>query len=306
MQIFDKVYLVNFVVSLFQFFIMNKRQDYLGGIFGVDKGCNAFTNVFLIIMTTWHAVLYMNGKEKIWTCMSRCIMALVIGALAELKFFFIEFIIAFFMVAMLTKFSMKKVWISIGALLMVAVGAELLATIFTGDIWWLNIERIWQAATSKSGYTNSGDMNRLTAVPIAWNRFLDTWPRKLFGLGLGNCDRADGFDFLTSPFYLAHKKLHYDWFSSSFMILETGAVGLGLYVLFFVQVFLSARKEEKKNSAEPEIFQLAKTMAVICPLLIIYDGSMRTEAAYIMYFVLALPFLKRSKLPEGKLSLPIK
>lgn len=292
-QVLDKLYMVNFVVVLFQYFVMQKQQDHLGGIFGVSKGCNAYTNIFMIILVTWHMVLYMNGKEKAATSLSRCVIALLVAALAELKFFFVEIIVALALVAIMTKFSARKVWMAIGALIVAAIGVNLLVNLVPQYASWLNLEKWWTSATAKTGYTNTGDMNRFTAITISWNRFLDTGLRKLFGLGLGNCERADGIAFLTTPFYQAHRNLHYDWFSSSFMLLETGAIGLALYLLFFVQVFFSANREEKKHTSDPEFFQLAKTMAVMCPLLIIYDASMRTEAAYIMYFVLALPFVKR-------------
>lgn len=302
--VLDKVYLLNFVVALFQFFVMNKRQDYLGGVFGTEKGCNAYLNIFMIILATWHLVLYMNEKEKALTCLNRCIIALIVAAFAELKFFFVELIIALMVVAIMTKFSKRKICLGIGSLIIIAIFANILKTKLPQYAAWLDLGKWWDSATATTGYTNSGDMNRFTSVVISWNRFLDSGLRKLFGLGLGNCDRADGINFLTTPFYKAHKNLHYDWFSSSFMILETGAVGLTLYLLFFVQVFISARKEQKKYKTEPELYQLAKTMAVICPLLIIYDGSMRTEAAYVMYFVLALPFLKRKNPPGTDALMP--
>ena len=35
---FDRLFWINFVISLFQFFVLDLRGDYLGGLFGAEKG----------------------------------------------------------------------------------------------------------------------------------------------------------------------------------------------------------------------------------------------------------------------------
>ena len=134
----------------------------------------------------------------------------------------------------------------------------------------------------------------MTAVSISLDRFLLTPWKKIFGLGLGNCDYAT-FDFLVTPFYLANNKLNYSWFSSSMLVLETGLVGLGLYVLFFVAIYFAAHERQKLKQAEELHCQLARIMALMCPVLILYNNSLRMESAYMIYFILALPFLGRER-----------
>lgn len=136
-------------------------------------------------------------------------------------------------------------------------------------------------------------MNRLTAIHISLS-YLPTLGEKLFGLGLGNCDYSS-FDFLVTPFFAAHEQLHYVWFSTAFLVLETGLVGFGLYCLFFVSVYLGATARQKSGRADPHSCRLARVLAIMCFVLMIYDASLRTEAAYMMYFVLALPFIRSEK-----------
>ena len=141
----------------------------------------------------------------------------------------------------------------------------------------------------------SNDMNRLTAFSISLNRFLLKGSEKLFGLGLGNCDYSTAFTFLATPFYLQNRLLHYTWFSSAFLLLETGIVGLCLYLLFFVAVFINAGKRGRTGKANIVYCQMAQIMSIIGCLMVIYNSSLRIEAAYMLFFVLAVPFVNNGR-----------
>ena len=294
LDLFDKLFYVNFALSIFQFFALGKKMDYLGGIFGTSQGCNAKTIVFFSVVMTRSLLKYIGGKETTKACLIKCGMALAVAALAELRFFFILFVCIVAMVLMITRTSIKKLWIIIAAGIGVYAGAMLLVIIFPGFKGFLNISKVLEVATSSSGYTGRGDINRLTAIPIVWTRFLETWSDRLLGLGLGNCDTS-AFSFLNTSFYEKYSYLHYNWFSSAFMFLETGIIGFSLYLLFFISVYIFAGKRFKTGEGVPEACQLVRVLAPVCLLLIIYNASMRAEEAYIMYFVLALPFINRTQ-----------
>ena len=290
LKFFDLLLWINVPIVLFQYFFMGKNQDYLGGIFGVQVGCNGYMNIFLVIVTTWSILRYLNKKESVQYCFAKCAAALLIAVLSELKAFFIELMIIVFMATLITRFSWKKLWIIVGIITGVVVGAELMGKLFPTFADWFKWEKIWETISSDRGYTSRGDMNRMTTITIALERFLDTGGEKLFGLGLGNCDYAT-FDFLTTPFYRLYHRLNYAWFSSSFVILETGFVGLILYCFFFVRLFFAARKEAKLHKERQVYAQAAQILSVVCGMLIIYNSSLRVESAYMMFFALALPFI---------------
>ncbi len=301
LKFFDRVFWVNLPIVLFQYFFMGKEQDYLGGIFGVEKGCNAYTNILMIIVVARSVLLYLNEQESTAKCCSKLAAALLIATLAELKVFFLELVLIVGMALVLTKSSYKKLWIAAGTALGIMVFLGIIQVLFPTFANWFTPASIWKSITAKAGYTSQNDMNRLTAVSIAMERFLPSVFDKLFGLGLGNCDYA-AYDFLTSPFYMAYRRLNYVWFSSAFLILETGLVGLTTYILFFVMIFLSARKMQRRNTESSLYCQLTQIIAVLSLAMIIYNVSMRTEAAFMMYFVLSLPFLRSmtEKKPESE------
>jgi len=290
-KLWDVLYFVNFAVTLYQFFVLGFKWDYLGGIFGVQAGCNAYTNVFLLITVTWSVLRYMNQEEKAWLCLAKCAVALVITALAELKIFVLEFAGIIVLAVLLTKFSRRKIFLIVGGLIGAVVCVQVMTLIFPRWSGWFSLEKIWKTAVSAKGYTGKGDMNRLTAVPIAWNQYLLTWPQKLFGLGLGNCDFAP-FAAMTSPFYMENYDTNYYLFSSGFVMLETGLAGLVTYVGFFVVVFFSANSLQRSGKGDAVCCQMTQILSLMSLMLFIYNCTLRTEVGYMLYFAMALAFVR--------------
>ena len=291
LRIFDVLFYINFPVCLYQFFVLGYSQDYLGGIFGVHKGCNGTLLVFFSIIIARSVLQYMNHKESFLLCGAKCCMALLVSVFAELKVFFIVLLLVISLGAILTDFSFKKYILCILAAVAVTVAARLLGMIFTYFTDWFNLQSILKYISSTNGYAGTGDLNRLTGISIVWERFLTTAWEKLFGLGLGNCDTS-AFSIVNTPFYEQHGYLHYNWFSATFMFLETGVAGLLCYFVFFLQVFIQSVKVKRANKQRTLDCQLAQVLAVVSLLVIVYNSSLRTEAGYMMYFGLALPFVK--------------
>lgn len=293
LKFLDKVFWINAPIMMYQFFVLGYQQDYLGGIFGTDKGCNGYTNILFIIVTA-RAILYcLNNKESLSKCLLKCAVAILLAAIAELKAFFIEFIIIVVLAMCFTKASYKKFWITVASICSVIVGIRIIEVIFPVFKDWFSLEKIYQSLTSDKGYTSTNDINRLTVYAIALERFLTSVHQKLFGLGLGNCDYAS-FDFLITPFYRRFGGLNYAWFSSAMMILETGLIGSGLYIFFFVRLFLTCWKNRNGISKNKLHNQLSMICAVMCGCLFIINSSLRSESGFMMFFVLSLPFIAQN------------
>ena len=247
-----------------------------------------------MIISARTIILYLNKIVSLRLCFVKCVFMLYIAALAELKFFYIEFILIVVVAILLTDFSWRKLAIIISSFAIVLMGYALLAVLFPNSAGFLSIEGILKIAASDRGYTSSGDMNRLTAIPVISKHFLKTPLEQLFGMGLGNCDNA-GYAFLTSPFFVRHSSLHYQWFSYAFLYLETGYIGLLMYAIFFVLVFLEGTKKMQRTQQQTINDQIASIVAFCCILISIYNSALRIEAGYMAYFVLSLPFIKSQK-----------
>ena len=295
LDLFDVLFYINLVVSLIQFFVFGKRQDFLGGIFGIEVGCNGKTIIFLSIVVSRSVLRYLNKQEKSGPCILKCCIALLVAAMAELKFFFVLFLLIVIMASLLTDFSFRKLLLIGLSLAGLYAGVLMLISLF--PMWedFFDIDVIMETALSSEGYTGMGDMNRLTSIPIVLTRFLTTLDKKLFGLGLGNCDTS-AFAFLNTPFFQKYGYLRYNWFAGAFTLLEMGLVGLVVYAAFFVLVYINASKLRKSEENGSVYTQMARIMAVLCLVMNLYSGSMRIEEAYFAYFVMALPFLRGKQL----------
>ena len=291
LKLFDKLFWVNAVVSLVQFFVLGYKGDYLGGIFGVTQGCNGYTNIFFVIVVAKSILFYLEKKEAAWRSIAKCAAALLVAAMAEMKFFFVEFVLILALAVLFTNFTWRKFWVIIGGLSVVSLGALLLAVVFPSSAGFLAIEYFWETATSDKGYTSSGDLNRLNALSQINELWLTNGAQRLFGLGLGNCDTSS-FAAFNTPFYRANGDMHYTWISYAFMYLECGWIGMVFYFGFFVMVYLRAVKTGKYSEGAAKTYCCLTRIVSLCWMLMaLYNASLRTEAGYMAYLVLAIPFV---------------
>lgn len=292
-KIFDVFLILNVVLVSYQYWILGISQDYLGGFFGTAVGCNGYMNIFLVIASAKAAIEYLNKKRTLRSCLLVFGASTYIAALAEMKFFFAEIFIILATASLVTKFSMKKLGIILGGGALAILGINLLILIFPQWSDTFSITGFIRVAADTRGYTSTGDLNRLTGVAVLAESYLKNWNEFFFGLGLGNCDYSDALAALTTPFYTRYSWLHYTWMSATFIFLELGIVGLVFFFGFFVLVFFEARKESRKTGANLLECQLAQILAVMCWGIGIYNSSLRVESGYMMYLMLATPFLVR-------------
>lgn len=287
------IYYFHVFIVLVQYFVLGIEQDNLGGIFGTQSGCNGWVNIFQVIIVTYSILRYLNKEKSMGICVMDCGSALVIAALAELKFFYIEFVLIVVMAVLITDFSWKKVIIIIGAAFGVVLSVVVLVRIFPYWADKMSIKSVLEMASLEQGYTMIGDMNRLTFFSRSRNLFLKTPGKIMFGLGIGNCDYSDSFLFLTTPFYQKYNLLHYTWLSTAFMLLENGVVGLIFYFGFFVVTAIHSFLYAKGRKRNKTYVQLTIIISIISILIGMYNVSLRMECGYMIFFVLSLPYVIR-------------
>ncbi|MBQ9849850.1 MAG: hypothetical protein IJO36_04035 [Clostridia bacterium] len=287
LKVFDMLFWVNAAVSVFQFAVLGYEQDHLGGIFGVEKGCNAFTLIFFSVVVSKSILAFMSRKENSLLCFAKCGISLLVAAMAELKVYFIIFPFILIASALITRFSFRKLSLMLVSTVMLIVASVIITTIFKDDDI-VSVKGLIETITA-TNYSTSEDLGRFYAIPtISRNILTKPW-EKLFGLGLGNCDTSS-FAICNTPFYMSHSYLHYEWFSSATMFLETGYVGLAVYLSFFVICFVMARKRMKSGLSDELFCQISMIASLICVIMFFYNSALRTEAAYISFFALVLPF----------------
>lgn len=296
LKFLDVIFWINLLISLYQFFIMGLDQDFLGGLFGVERGCNAYSLIFFSIVLSRSIIRFMNKDESAFKCFSKCAVAILLAAMAELKFFFVMFVVILLMATIFTSFSWRKFFVILLSVVMVSVASTILTNLFgaDGDISFENIINLITA----DNYATQEDLSRFSAIPKISSTIMTDTSQRMFGLGLGNCDTST-FEICNTPFYQTYSHLHYSWFSSAFLFLETGYVGLTLYMSFFVMCFVFAYKQKRKANSNELFCNMAMIMSVMCLMMTFYNASLRNEVAYMVFFVLALPLINsRSNIKE--------
>lgn len=295
--------LLNLLLAFYQKFVLNIGGDNLGGIFGTNDGCNGILNCYLVIMFIHHFVRWMQKVENVFPLALSTAISLTIAVLSELKFYFVEVAIIFIIYA---------VWISIKehrliklfklaiilTLVLVGISFAIQSLVKIYPQWedFFSIKNIIYQSIKSEGYTGHGDINRLSGIfTINSKVFRNNYLLRIFGMGLGSTELAEGKAILTSEFFLNHINLHYNYFSLLWMYLETGVIGLLLYLGSFISILITCirqRKDKYRMTITTSIFLLG-CMVI---LFLIYNQSMRTPAAYIVYAYLSILYIRRNNL----------
>lgn len=287
LKILDMLFWVNAIVTGVQI-LMGYRQDYLGGLFGVSKGCNASSLVFITVVIAKSLIQFMSDKEKLSVCILKSSVALMISVFAELKIFFFLFVGLVVLATFLTSFSWKKVSFLLISAILVLITSTILTMMFDVFKDFFSINAIITQLTLEN-YASDNDIGRFAAFSGISERFLPTISDQLFGMGLGNCDTS-AVPLFNTEFYNSYVSTHYSIFSHSFLFIETGVIGFLIYCSFFVISLVKSVRGLRNNSNE-SYCQLAIVMSVMCFVFLVYNASLRTDIAYLVYFVLALPFV---------------
>lgn len=291
-KIFGYMFWLNFIVASIQFWIQGYKQDNLGGIFGTDMGCNGYLNTFLCIYLAYVCVQYMAHKLPFIYFLLVSGASLYIAALSELKFLFIEYVFILFMSILVSKFSLRIVFMIVGAGIGLFIGLQLFNTYFPG--WEFTLDQIMDYAGT-GGYSTETDLNRITALQTVTQNFLKNPVEFLMGMGLGSCETSSYFQ---SDFYQQYgDRLHYNYLLHAFTLLETGWIGFFLFLAFFTSIVILAWKYRQIVMPERKTACLtALIVAVTCLIQCFYNNALRVEnSGYLAFFVLAVPFICRKE-----------
>ncbi len=279
---------INLLFCLYQYNIQHYSVDNLGGIFGTNVGVNIYLNVFICITTVITVVRFIYQRLPAWQVVFTIFTNVYISAIGELKVFYIEVAAIVLCLVLFFKPSRKTVLILISCAAGVYFGIQFFYTIFPS---WQNFFRIDKIISSGQNYASSTDLGRFSAAKRVTDMFLsgDLY-RLLFGLGLGSAEISQ-VEVFTSNFYIDYGNyLHYTWLSQAFLLIETGWIGLCCVAVFFISTAAACFRIRKERHEYLSYCVMTQVFAVISCMLLIYNSTLRTEAGYLVYFFLSMPF----------------
>ena len=264
--------------------------DMVGGIFWNFSGSNLPLNLILCLYLIDICSRFFNHRVNSLVFACACIAAIYMSATAELKVFLVELVV----IVVFTAFRRGVSWRAIIAL---AVGGVVLST---ASMYFIalnsggsstyadnySLQGYLDYATRDTGYNGSGDLNRFTGIGTVADYIFHNDPLlELFGIGLGN---ADYTNFFTSDFYAQYSYLNYQWFQAIWMFIETGFVGIILYLLIIVVIFNKART----MASDDQYDIVVQTTCVLMIVLFFYNITLRLEpSAFLLMLILSLPYI---------------
>lgn len=293
-----KIYIVNFFLCILELGL-GYSGDNIGGIFGTQSGCNGYLNLFMIIVSAIYVTEYLEKKIGLMQTIIAIVSCFFLMSIAELKVYLFELPIIILIGMINAKFSFRKIIIVMLGICGISIGISMLGYFFeSSGLEFFTSDAIYKYM-GDTGYTNSGDVSRMNAVSKLYDKFLsNNLSSTLFGIGLGNASYSAAFSFFNSRFYLLYQALHYHWFTDAIVFIETGSIGLALYELFYIYLFVYSKKVNKRISLLYEeesitdlrcVVQVAGIVAILCIINSVYNSALSMDAGYMAYFILAVP-----------------
>lgn len=283
--------LINWILAMIQHFVLGCSGDYIGGLFGTTGGvANTWMNSFLVVLLCIQLSDFFTGKGNTANTVLTIINEISIAVVAELKFLFIEMAISLIVCMIVTRKTKKVIekiaLIVLGFFVIVGLSIPILYKLFPMFDDFFSFEMIYKSATES--YTGQGDLGRATAIPTIISQiFNGDIFKTLFGIGLGNAEYSGEQKIFQSAFYLKYTYTNYFWFSDAVVMIQNGIVGVICYLCVFAYLITTSWHGIKVNDRYAEMRLTCILLAVISSLLFIYNISLNTESAYIIYAFLA-------------------
>ncbi len=278
------------ILSALQY-INGYKGDWLGGIFGIQQGvANIYLHAFLIIFLVYLLTNYFFGKVNWLFFLISLSYIIGLAIVSELKFLFFELFYVAFLVILFKRLNIKVFvrFLSSTALLilLVMVSIPIFVNLFPNFSNFFSVESFLRTSTSAGGLgVSSLTIGRGNFFSYVTNNFFKNDIFKiLFGIGMGSAEYSMGQQMLTSSFFNKFYYSLYFWYSSAWMYIENGLVGMFLYVLMFIQY--AKRLYVLIENHVVGAFSFILTLCL--PLFYFYNSTLRLDVAYIVIVALAL------------------
>ncbi len=286
-KILNVFFVINIFLCLYQYLGLHQDMDHIGGIFGISSGVNGYMNIYLMVIFTYALTGYLHKTKKLSYLIFIAVLSLFVAVISELKMFFVELIIITLAGILLSNFKKRTFLLVAVASVVLYLGVNALYVIYPAFEDYFTLDNIIESASDDESI---GRLTRLTAISEIDDMFLTDNSKKLVGIGMGSAETSQIEAFNTDFFRKYGLTLRYTLFSHAFMLLENGYAGFILYVGFFVAVFYENGKMKKKNNKKAA-FTFTQILALISIMLIWYNSSLRTEAAYLTFFALSVGYI---------------
>ena len=273
---------LNLACALYQYVVLGYYSDANNGAFVNGSG----QDIFCGILISYYLYQYMRKECKTWQFAFVLISSLVIAAIEEEKFIFIEavFIFAYFYFTG-KQMGFKKIFIGVMLIVVLVVGASLLAQIGGSGSLEILTNKDAFMAYQEGAYA----LPRVGSSPIIEKMFFqDNW-QYFVGLGLGTCEDASTLSFINTDFYNKYGWLQYTWFTFQINFMQTGWLGISLFVTLFISIIISSTIGKRKcPDYLKHYYDISIIITFLCIMTIWYNATLRSYSTIIPFFAMSL------------------
>ncbi len=302
-KLFLAFHVINCVFIVYQYFTLEvpkywMRGDNLNGFFGTATGGNIYVNSLLV--STSIIVLDKWSKKR---CSIKYLLAflglnLLIAVLIELKAFFAEITIIIFvyLAPYMKRLTARRIvlgfmFIAIG-LLLFSFLVQLLYRLYP----WMQGTISFNHIIDSMEQSNKSQVGRISffkdVIILIYN---GDWTKAFIGVGLGTANTNN----IATPFAQKYFGTNYSWYSMPYILVETGFGGLIAYIWSFVSILTFTHRSNK-------YYAIAVSATFVSLFILFYDEAFKTEAGYLLFFMLSIPLINCERVDESIIQLPIK
>lgn len=136
---------------------------------------------------------------------------------------------------------------------------------------------------------NAYALPRIGSSAIIENMFFIHGWQDIFGLGMGTCEDASTLSFINTDFYEKYGWLEYTWFTFQINFLQTGWLGICLFVAFFISIIVSSMRGKRKcTDGLKHYYDISIIITMLCIMTIWYNATLRSYNSLIPFFAMSL------------------
>lgn len=284
MQFFFKFQFLNLACAAYQYHVLGYYQDLNNGAFSGG----AYQDVFCAILFAYYFYKYIYREDKLWKLLFVGLSGLYIAVVEEEKFIFIEFagIVAYYFLS--TGFNFTKIMIMGVSIIAGMISLPILNSINGQDS--MEMLTSWDRFIGYATMVGYGyELPRLGSSVIISKLFFQVPIHDYFGLGLGMCEEASTISFIDSTFFDKWSWLHYMWFTFQIQFMQTGWIGIILYITYFIFILIANYKCKKDLPERLKHYSdFSIVMCFIGIALIWYTFSTRGYPGNFIYFAMSV------------------
>lgn len=281
---------INVVIATYGYFFLSKYGDLVGGTFA---GGNS--ELILLIMIVLFLVVgdYFQRRMSVLWMSAYIFFMFYLAIIGEMKFLYFVIPLFFYLTYVLLKrFSIKHVMmLAFAFFLFIPVLTFSLSFLYSDEYieHYLSLEGIEEETTSDTAWGDEGSFNRGTAIALTEKMIFKNDVERITGYGFGSASASRSF---MGTIYADYGWTRFNYFTYSYLLIETGWIGLILFMLIHILLLFRyiGLYFKYKNDLVMKYWSVMGILSVIVTFIMMWYNNKPIWNYYIFYYFWALCF----------------